>query len=93
MRRGQRLWQRLTEDADLSEEIMPGQTIVELAGDNRVLIEGHMGVKGYSHEKIVIQVKFGCIHVCGTCLELCRMSAQQLIIRGKIDQITLQRRA
>ena len=45
MRRGDRLWQRLTEDADLSEEIMPGQTVVEIAGENRVLIEGHLGVK------------------------------------------------
>lgn len=92
MRRGDRLWQRLTEDADLSEEIMPGQTVVEIAGENRVLIEGHLGVKGYSHEAIVIKVKFGYIHVHGGCLELCRMSAEQLIIRGRIDQITLQRR-
>lgn len=93
MRRGERLWQRLTEDADLTEEIMPGQSIVEIAGENRVLIEGHMGVKGYSHETIVVKVKFGYIHVCGACLELCRMSAEQLIIRGRIDQITLHRRA
>lgn len=92
MSRGERLWQRLADDADLSEEIMPGQSIVELAGENRVLIEGHLGVKGYTHEKVWIQVKFGLICVEGACLELCRMTLNELVIRGRIDGITLQRR-
>lgn len=92
MGKGESLWQRFAEHADLEEEAMPGQTIVELAGDNRVLIENHFGVKGYSREKIVVKVKFGFVHVCGGCLELTRMTKEQLVIRGRIDQVALQRR-
>jgi len=93
MIKGERLWQRFAENTDLSEEYLPGNTIVEIAGENRVLIERHLGVKGYSHECIIVKVKFGYIHVCGSCLELCRMTSEQLVIKGRIDQVSLQRRS
>lgn len=90
MGRGYALWQRLAEDAEI--ENMPGQPIVEIAGSQRVLIENHLGVLGYSRERILVKVKFGCIHVCGCGLELLRMTREQLVIRGRIDGVTLQRR-
>jgi len=92
MGRGERFWQRLTEGADLTEEPAPLLPIVEIAGTARVLIENHRGVLAYSREKISVKVKFGCIHVCGSCLELRRMSKEQLTISGRIDGVTLQRR-
>lgn len=92
MGRGQRFLDYLAEEAELSAEPIPGQPLVEIAGDHRVLIENHFGVKGYSSEQIIVKVKFGCIRVCGHCLELVRMTKEQLIIRGKIDAVTLQRR-
>lgn len=92
MKRGEWLWQRLADGADLSDEVMPGQPVVEIAGQCRVLIENHMGVKGYSSERIVVKVKYGYVHVCGACLELSRMTSEQLVIRGRIDQISLHRR-
>lgn len=92
MGRGSKIWDILAEGTDLEEETMPGQTIVEIAGQTRVLIENHLGVKGYSREKIIVCVRFGEIHVCGSNLELRRMSKQRLVIRGKIVQVTLNRR-
>lgn len=92
MRRGRSFLERLVEDSELAAEPLPGQSIIEIAGDRRVLIENHFGVKAYSREKIVVKVKFGCICVCGCDLELLRMSKEQLIIRGEIDGVTLQRR-
>lgn len=89
---GERIWNRLTDESELYEESLPGLPIVEIAGYERVLIEHHGGVKAYSRERIVVSVKFGFVHVCGKCLELCRMSREQLLIRGKIEGITLQRR-
>ena len=88
----ERIWDILTETADLSEETLPGQPIVEIAGDSRVLIENHLGVKGYSHEQIVVKVKYGDIHICGSCLELKRMSLHRLVIRGRICRVMLCRR-
>lgn len=85
-------WDRFSEETDLLTEPYPGQSIVEIAGDRQVLIENHLGIKAYSKESILIKVKFGCICVCGCGLEMMRMTRDQLIIRGQIQQVTLQRR-
>lgn len=92
MGRGRRFWEQLTEDSDMVAEALPGQPIVEMAGTERVLIENHLGVTGYSRERILVKMKYGCVCVCGCGLELLRMTREQLVIRGKIDGVTLQRR-
>lgn len=92
MGKGRSIIQRLAEEAELTEVPFPGQPIVEIAGENRVLIENHLGVIAYSRETVRVKVRFGCICVSGCGLELLRMSREQLIIRGRIDGVTLQRR-
>ena len=62
-----------------------GQPIIEIAGEQRVLVENHCGVKEYGHQKILIKVSYGCICVTGTQLELARMSKEQLVISGNIQ--------
>lgn len=71
---------------------MPAQPIVEIAGDGRVLIENHNGVSAYSTECILINVHYGTVRVCGCGMELIRMTKEQLVIRGKIESVFLQRR-
>lgn len=93
MGRGRFLLDRLTEEADLAGEPLPGQPIVELAGDRRVLIENHFGVKEYGSQRITVKVKYGCVCICGCGLELQRMTREQLVICGRIDSVTVQRRA
>lgn len=92
MGKGRFFLERLAEDTDLTMETIPGQPIVELAGDRRVLIENHQGVKAYGREKILVKVKYGYVCVCGCGLELIRMTREQLVVRGRIDSVTLQRR-
>ena len=82
------LWDRL----DLPGESLPGQVVVEITGDNRVLIEHHCGVREYSRERIGVKVKYGMLQVCGSCLELRCMTKEQLVISGRIDCIVLKRR-
>lgn len=83
---------RLADGAELSGEPMPGQSIVELAGDRRVLIEHHYGVCQYSSEQIGVKVRYGQVLICGCGLELTRMTREQLVISGRIDGVTLLRR-
>lgn len=71
----------------LEEEPTPVQSVVELLGDNRVLIENHKGVKQYSAEMIQIGVSFGCIAVFGCNLRLRLMTAEKLVIMGQIRKI------
>ena len=77
---------------DLPGESLPGQVLVEITGENRVLIERHGGVREYSRERIGIKVKYGLVQVCGSCLELRYMTKEQLVISGKIDCVQLIRR-
>lgn len=79
---------RLAEASDLVGENPPGQPIVEVTGDRRVLIENHRGVTAYGREEICIRVSFGSIKVCGSCLELARMTKDQLVILGQISSVT-----
>ena len=77
---------------DLPETPLPGIPVVELAGDRRVLIEGHCGVSEYSRERIGIKVAYGLVCITGCGLELARMTKERLVIRGRIDHVHIQRR-
>lgn len=91
--RENRHWlERLSEAADLPGENPPGQPIVELAGDRRVLIEHHRGVIQYGREQICVKVKYGTVTICGCGLELARMTKDQLVICGQIQSVSLCRR-
>ena len=83
---------RMAERADLPGEAGPAQTIVELLGDGRVLVENHQGVIGYGREKICVRVKFGTLVIVGSAMTLARMTKEQLIICGKICSVELHRK-
>ena len=81
----------LADQADLSGEAGLAQPLVELAGDRQVLMEHHQGVIQYGRECISVRVKYGMVCVEGFGLELARMSREQLIIRGIIHRISVNR--
>ena len=83
--------ERISAAADLAQEPIPGMPLVEIAGDRRVLIEHHRGVTEYGRCRICVRVKYGAVVILGSCLELSRMTGQQLIITGKIDGVQLER--
>ena len=82
----------LTEGMALTGETLPGTTIAELAGDRRVLIEGHKGVTEYCRDRVTVKVGYGWLSICGCGLELRQMSKQQLVISGRIDGIQVRRK-
>lgn len=83
---------RWMEQSAFASETVPGQPIVEIAGQRRVLIENHRGVAAYGNERILVNVEFGCICICGCNLEMIHMTKEQLVIHGRIDSVGLQRR-
>jgi sporulation protein YqfC len=82
----------LLDRLDLPGETLPGQVLVEIAGENRMLIEQHRGIREYTPERIGVCVRYGMVEICGKGLELRSMSREQLIISGCIHSITLERR-
>ncbi len=85
-------WEQIPFSIDLPAETLPGQPLVEVAGYSRVLIENHLGIIAYGSRETCVKVKYGSVKICGTCLEIAKMTKQQLIITGCIDTISLHRR-
>ena len=92
MKRGKSLLSQLPVLTDLPGELFPGQSVVELLGEDRVLIEKHLGVSQYSCQCVSVGMKFGCICVHGASLKLMHMSKDQLVISGRIDSIAVNRK-
>ena len=92
MTKGKDILRRLTREGALQDQPLPGLPIVELAGNRRVLIENHRGVREYSQERIGVKVKTGLVVVCGQGLELSRMTKQLLVIQGTIEGVRLEGR-
>ncbi len=66
--------------------------LVELAGDQRILIENHLGVLSYCLEEIQIKVVYGTLLITGESLNFLELSREQMVINGLIDNISLLRR-
>ena len=91
MKGNNKILRQLELRAQLSGQPLPGIPIVELAGNRRVLIENHCGVKEYLDNRVCVGVGFGSVHIEGAGLEISRMSSNQLVITGSIDAIRLER--
>ena len=84
---------QLLDSADLGEESLPRQPLVELLSDSRVLIENHCGVTEYGTERICVRMRFGFVSITGCALHLGQISRQRLVIIGRIHAIEVQRGA
>ena len=83
---------RMADHADLTDEILPGQTVIELVGEGRVWVEGHDGVSAYSDDEVDVKVIFGVVKIAGCNLKLTQMSTYKLIISGDVMAVRLVRR-
>lgn len=75
---------------ELEPEGLRPRTLVELYGAERLLVERHRGIIGYSGECIRIGATTGTLVVEGEGLRLCCMSRGQLVIRGRICLVRLE---
>ena len=70
-------------------DILSKGPIVEIAGQNRVLIENHQGILGYATEEIQIKVTYGKVCIFGNNLMLQQISKEQLVITGNIEALKI----
>ena len=64
-------------------------SLVEVLGDGRVLIENHKGICSYDACKINLCVSYGILSVCGHGLKISFISHERMVISGKIEQLIL----
>ena len=73
----------------LPGEAIPGQPLIEILGQNRIIIENHKGVVRYEKEEICVRVHCGQILIKGRNLQLMKMCKPQLVIRGRVECVQL----
>lgn len=81
----------IADKVGLHGESIPGVPLVEINGDDRVLIENHLCVLGYSENEVTVRTSLGCIKISGRKMVLSCLRKEQLVIHGKIDGVTLLR--
>ena len=84
-----KLLRSFTEKAGLHMETLSDLPLLELCGEDRILVENHKCVVGYTEREIIIRVSFGLIEISGEALEISRANKEQLIIYGRIRNISL----
>ena len=82
---------KLTEKAGLPMEPVVCLPVIEIAGDCRVLIEHHSGIREYTPECICVNLNLGQVLVWGNQLTVSSMTSSQLIIHGLIFRVELIR--
>ena len=83
------LFEKVVLGAELPMECAPGLPLLEIIGNQRVLIENHQGVTAYGQNEIRVKVCFGQMCVSGADLKLACMSKHQLVIIGQIHGISI----
>ena len=67
------------------------EPLLELLGDERLLIENHKGIRSYAPDNILIGISNGMISVLGQTLRIICMTRDRIVICGRIMQLTIEK--
>lgn len=81
--------ERTAEVLDLPADALAGLPRLELVGDGELRVENHKGILAYGREEIHVSGGVYLIKIAGQDLELRAMTGLELLITGKISQISL----
>ena len=81
--------ERTAELFDIPADALTGLPKLELVGDGELRVENHKGILAYGREEIHVSGGVYMIKITGQELELRAMTGLELLITGKITQITL----
>ena len=83
------LLERAAQVLDLPADALAGLPKLELVGDGELRMENHKGILAYGSEEIHVSGGVFLVKISGEYLELRTMTGLELLITGKIHQITL----
>jgi sporulation protein YqfC len=72
---------------DLPGEVISGMPKLTVTGNRRVHIECHKGILEYDHNTIIVNGGSQLVKLRGEALEICSMTADELLIKGFIVSI------
>lgn len=87
MMRRKRILEQVMHGMELSSEVSPKESLVEMISGKRVLIEHHNGIRQYNCERILVKLMNGELCIIGKKLSVSLMTKDRLIIKGVIESI------
>ena len=81
----------ITDQVGLHSEAVSGVTLLEISGDDRVLLENYLCILGYTDSLVRVRVEFGVYEISGCSLVISCIQKEQMVIYGRVDCITLRR--
>lgn len=83
--------QRLTQILDMPRELDKKQTKVTIISFDEILIENYKGVMEYEEFFVKINTEIGIININGFNLNLEQMTDEDVLVKGVINSIDLER--
>ena len=71
-------------------EVVMGQPKVVITGNSEALIEGHRGLFSYETGCIRVRSALGIIQVTGDGMTIDHFGREDLLIRGRVDQVSIR---
>ncbi len=85
-------WGRqVAETLHLPKEVVLHLPLISMVGQEELTIENHKGLMEYSTEVIRIATGIGSLKICGVSLELKQMSADCIVVKGRVDSLEFLR--
>ena len=84
------LKRRFTELSDLPRELIGSSSRMVLMGNSEFMIENYDGILEYEENQIRLSTKSGIISVVGNRLSIDELDDENLMVRGKIEGITIE---
>lgn len=78
------------EAMDVPRGILPGMSVMEIVGNQQIIIENHCGITEYTGNTIGVRLKWGNLLVSGKNLQITRMEKCQMVITGVLDGLEIR---
>ena len=77
----------ITEKLELEKGLLTSDSIIELVGDEKLIIENHRGIVKYSCEEMQVRVGFGTVCISGKNLSMSELMCEEITLEGEIAKI------
>ena len=87
MLRDMNIRNKISENLDVPIEILENMPLIKMSGNKEIIIENFIGLLEYTDQKIRLNTKCGILNIDGFNLLAKRMTSEQIIIKGNIQQV------
>lgn len=82
---------KIARELGLPRSVVTGETRIHMEGDARLIVEGHLGLLEYTQERLRVRARGMLIDIRGMDLMMEALTAEDLVVLGRIDEIQLQK--